>query len=58
MKDLWSGRPDLNRRPPEPHVARVKGGGRLPPFFVWIIGEAMVEVKQMAGVTHSDELLP
>ncbi len=50
----WSGRPDLNRRPPEPHIARRKGGDRLPPFLVWIIGEAMVEVKQMAGVTHSD----
>jgi len=29
---LWSGWSDLNRRPPEPHVALRKGRGPLPPL--------------------------
>ncbi len=31
-QNLVSGWADLNRRPPEPHIASRKGGGRLPPF--------------------------
>ena len=31
---LWSGRPDLNRRPPEPHSDSRKGGYSLPPFCI------------------------
>ena len=30
---LESGWSDLNRRPPEPHIASRKGGDRLPPFI-------------------------
>ena len=42
---LWSGRPDLNRGPSEPHVAREKGGGRLPPFLNDIVMPPSVNVN-------------
>ena len=31
-----SGWPDSNRRPPEPHLATIKGGKPLPPFLDYI----------------------
>ena len=51
---FWSGWPDLNRRPPEPHIASIKGGGRLPPF--WCELYPLPESKSSFGIHRTISL--